>query len=159
MASEFVGYVPHCHRRMRAVALHHSRDESHGLAAKDRRARAPPLSAAWPALRAVGCNGQNLRVLRRQPRGRRCRRCSKIHLDSCGVQKFDDRVELTEFVLSSTRFDARPSKDIDRNEADARFLHQPDVINPDRLWPLLRAVVASKHDRGWRPQRTIALNA
>ena len=146
VAAELVGDVPHRQGGVSGIPGGHRLDEPQGELAERRRARAPGLPPAGPQPVPLPVDGQGLGVGPRQPgrRGRGGRR--EVDGDPALVQQVHHPVEPAELEPSRLRLQQRPREDTHRGEGDTGLLHEPDVLGPDLLGPLLRVVVGAETD-------------
>ncbi len=103
-------------------------------------ASAPPLGAA------VLGDGQGVGVQPPHPGRGRGRGRGQHDVDAVVVHQVHQRVQPAELACPGLRFQLRPGEDPEGDGVDAGVLHQPDVLVPGRLRPLLRVVVATEEE-------------
>src|SRR5438105_4417713 len=62
------------------------------------------------------------------------------------MEQVEDAVQPLEVVAARNRLQAGPAEDPDADEVDAGLAHQPDVLLPDDVGPLVGVVVAAVQD-------------
>ena len=148
MAAVLVAHVPHGERGMLGVSLRHLLDQVLGSEPVARAAGAVVLARAVRQADAIRQHREHLGVFVRQPWRGRGGGGGEVHCDASGVQEVHHPVEPPEVVLGGGRLEPRPRKDTQRDQVDARLLHETHVFVPHALRPLVRVVVAAvKHVR------------
>ncbi len=143
VAAELVGDVPHREGRMVRVAGGDVLHQRQRVPAVDRRARAPALPAPVAQAPALYVDREHLGMGPGQPRRRRGGRRGEVHRDAVVVHQVEHDVEPVEVPGAGSRLDPRPREHPDRHEGDPGLAHQPRVLRPDALGPLLGVVVAA----------------
>ncbi len=109
------------------------------------------LPGTRPADRTLAGLGQDRRVLGGGPRRGRRGPGRQVDRDAARVQQVDDPVEPAVVEDPLVRLDPGPGEDADGGDVDAGPAHQPDVLWPDLLRPLLRVVVPAIPDSHTSP--------
>ena len=146
MAAVLVADMPHGDGRMARVAPRHPVREVDGGRAECRGARAVVLARAGREPLAVHRDRQDLGVRRDQPGRRRGGAGAQIDADPRLGEQVEDPVQPPGGQLARRGLQPRPGEDPDGHQVDARLGHQPDVLGPGGLGPLLRVVVAAVPD-------------
>jgi len=151
VAAQFVGDVPHRQRRMPGVPGGQRLDQVQGLLAEHRRTGAEVLPATRPEPVTGLIDDQRLRVGPGEPGRWGRRRGGQIDRDAMLFQQVENPVEPAEAEYFRGRLQPGPGEHPDGDETDPGFLHQPGVLRPDRLGPLLGVVVAAQGQTRQRP--------
>src|SRR3954471_509439 len=85
----------------------------------------------------------------REPRRWRGGGGGQAHRNAVLSEQVHYAVEPAEIEALFRGLQFRPAEDADAHHVHARRAHQPDVLAPDRLRPLLRIVVSAVEEFGW----------
>ena len=146
VAAVLVADVPHGHGRVLAVTLRHAPGQIDGRLPVRRGARAVALPRAEREAPAVRGDRQDLGVGRDQPRRGRGRGRGQVDPDALLGQQVKHPVQPACGQPARRGLQLGPGEHPDRDQVHARLRHQPDVLGPGGLRPLLGVVVAAVRD-------------
>lgn len=146
-----VVHVPQGERRVVAVALGEAGGDVRGGGPVVGVAVADGGAGAELVAHALLGHGQRLGVGAVEPGGRGGGGRAQVDADAVLVQQVEDPVEPAEVVLPRGGFQQGPGEDPDAHHRDAGLPHQPDVLAPDVLRPLLGVVVPAEGEPGEAP--------
>ena len=146
--AELVAHVPHGNCRVARVPPgQRLRDGRGGLPVLGRR-RVELVAGAVPKRAAVRVNRQRFGVFVPQPGRRRRGGRGQAHPDPAPVQEVQDLVQPAEVPGTFPGLQQGPAEDAHRDQVDAGFLHEPDVLRPGFGRPLLGVVVGAEKEPG-----------
>ncbi len=138
--------VPHRQGRVAAVAGGQVLGDGGGVAPVGGAGVREVLPAAPPLGAAVLGDGQGVGVQPAHPGRRRGGGGGEDDADAVLVHQVHEPVQPAELPCARLRFQLRPGEDAEGDRVDARGLHQPDVLVPGLLGPLLGVVVTAEEE-------------